>query len=266
MPSETNALDNSRQSLDHETYNRKQLMAPNRPSISIIVPTLREAPNIPILVSEITLALAETLPRWELVIVDDNSNDGTLEICEALRRQGVALELIVRKRTTGLSTAVLRGFECARAAVFVVMDGDLSHPADTIHALYRAIENGADFALGSRYLPEGSTDDKWTVYRLINSTLATWLSRPLVSVSDPMSGFFAIPRSLWDRCDDLSPVGYKIGLELMVKGRPANLQEIPIAFRTRIRGKSKLTLRQQWLYLRHLYSLYGYRWAKRKNQ
>jgi dolichol-phosphate mannosyltransferase len=227
------------------------------PKLTIIVPTLREAMNIPILVKEITTALEPVLPAWEIIIVDDNSRDGTIKICDRLSREGAPLKLVVRKNKRGLATAVLDGFVHARSPVFVVMDADLSHPPASIPLLYKMVQDGAEFVLGSRYIAGGSTDDRWTFYRLINSKLASLLARGLISVSDPMSGFFALPRTLWERCENLSPVGYKIALELIVKGRPRNIKEVPIHFRTRMLGKSKLSFRQQLLYLCHLRSLYG---------
>ncbi len=229
------------------------------PKLSIIVPTFREVPNIPILVKGIACALETVIPEWELIIVDDNSKDGVISVCESLRKEGFPLNLIVRKNKRGLATAVLEGFKEAKAPVFVVMDADLSHPPATIPSLYQAIQNGADFAIGSRYIAGGGTDDKWTVYRYLNSKIASLLARPLITVSDPMSGFFAIPRTLWERSDALSPVGYKIGLEIIVKCNPQNLIEMPIHFHTRKLGKSKLTIKQQILYLYHLYSLYRFK-------
>ena len=230
------------------------------PMLSIIVPTLREALNIPILVSEISSALESVIPSWELIIVDDKSRDGIVEVCDKLCRDGAPLRLIVRENETGLATAVLRGFDLARASICVVMYADLSHPASAIPVFYREIQNGADFVLGSRYIDGGGTDDKWTVFRFVNSKIATLLAMPLISVSDPMSGFFALTRCLWERCDALSPVGYKVGLELIVKGKPKNMKEVPIYFRTRRLGKSKLSIRQQLLYLCHLSRLYLYKW------
>lgn len=231
------------------------------PMVSIIIPTLREAVNIPVLASEISSALKDVIPFWELIIVDDNSGDGTVEVCKRLRLQGIPLKLEVRKNERGLATAVLKGFAQARAPVFVVMDADLSHPPDTIPVFYQSIQEGADFAIGSRYMAGGGTDDKWTVYRYANSKIASLLAKPLVSVSDPMSGFFALPRSLLGQCERLTPIGYKIGLEIIVKCNPQKIVEIPIRFRTRLRGDSKLSIKQQFLYLRHVFSLYG---AKRK--
>jgi dolichol-phosphate mannosyltransferase len=129
-----------------------------------------------------------------------------------------------------------------------------------IPIFYKAIQDGAELVLGSRYIAGGSTDDKWTVYRCLNSKIASLLARPLVSVSDPMSGFFALPRSLLDQCNELSPIGYKIGLEILIKCKPRKLKEVPIHFRTREYGKSKLSIKQQLLYLSHLGLLFGYKY------
>ena len=231
----------------------------NSPKLSIIVPAFREALNIPILIKDISCALKTVIPEWELIIVDDNSKDGIISVSESLRKKGLPLKLVVRKNKRGLATAVLEGFKEAKAPIFVVMDADLSHPPATIPLLYQAIQNGADFAIGSRYITGGGTDDKWTVYRYLNSKIASLLAMPLISLSDPMSGFFALSRTLWEKSDALSPAGYKIGLEIMVKCNPQNLIEMPIHFHTRKFGKSKLTIKQQFLYLYHLCSLYSFK-------
>ena len=234
------------------------------PNVSIIVPTLREAANIPILVRTISEELKHAALEWELIIVDDNSEDGIAGVCEQFLEQGVPLKLLVRKNARGLATAVIEGFRHARAPVFVVMDADLSHPPETIRVFYQEVQNGADFVIGSRYIEGGGTDDRWTPYRYLNSKVASLLAKGLVSVSDPMAGFFALPRLLWEQCKDLSPVGYKIGLELIVKGKPKKMKEVPIHFRTRRIGESKLTLKQQLLYLSHLLSLYRHKWSADK--
>lgn len=233
------------------------------PLLSIITPTLREAANIPFLAQEVSSVLNPVIPAWELIVVDDDSQDGIADVCVHLQRQQFPIWLVVRKGKRGLATAVLEGFKTARANILVVMDADLSHQPVDILKLYEAILNGAEFALGSRYVPGGSTDDKWTVFRFINSKIASLLASPLVDISDPMSGFFAVPRSLIERSRSLSPVGYKIGLEIIVKCRPYPIKEVPIHFRTRAMGKSKLTLKQQLLYLYHLYALYIFQMTSR---
>jgi dolichol-phosphate mannosyltransferase len=230
-----------------------------QPLLSIIVPTLNEAENIPSLVTQVAAALSGKVPGWDMIIVDDDSADGTDRICERLRRQGLPVSLVVRESEKGLATAVLEGFCRSKGEYLVVMDADLSHPPEKIPEFYRHLRRGSDFVLGSRYLPGGGTDDKWTVYRYLNSKAATFLALPLAHLTDPMSGFFALPRSTWKRCRDLSPVGYKIALELLVKGRPRKITEIPIYFRTRRCGKSKLNFTQQLLYLKHIGRLYRYK-------
>ncbi len=230
--------------------------------LSIIIPSYKEAENIPALIFEIMKILNPLIHLWEMIIVDDNSNDGTIEICDELTQAGIPVKLIVRKDEKGLATAVLEGFKQANGSVFIVMDADLSHPPECIPLLYQSILNGAEFAVGSRYIPGGGTDDKWTVYRYLNSKFATLLARPLVNISDPMSGFFALPRYVWERGRDINPVGYKIGLELIVKCRPDRIEEIPIHFQTRRLGKSKLSLKQQLLYLAHVLRLYKYQFTK----
>lgn len=231
---------------------------PESPQLSIIVPTYQEAQNLPPLVAEIAAALAQVIPDWELIIVDDNSQDGTVEACQTLCAEGLPIRLVVRTKARGLSSAVVEGFAHARAPILLVMDADLSHPAMAIPQLYQAICNGAEFAIGSRYVPGGGTDEQWSWYRWLNSKVAVVLAKPLVSLRDPMAGFFALPRSLLQRCIHLHPIGYKIALEILIKSRGTNLREIPIVFRPRRFGDSKLTLKQQLLYLRHLCSLYKF--------
>src|SRR5205814_2934642 len=135
--------------------------------------------------------------------------------------------------------AVLHGARLAQHPVIIVMDADLSHPPEAIPALLAAL-GSSDFAVGSRYVPGGSTDDRWSLGRAINSRLATCLARPLTRVRDPLSGFFALRRSTLDAAGPLNPLGYKIGLELLVKCPCRAIAEVPIHFASRARGRSKL--------------------------
>ncbi len=202
-------------------------------------------------------SLAQRLATLELVLVDDDSQDGTVELVERLARPWV--KLLVRSRDRGLSQAVLAGIAQSEGEIVVVMDADLSHPPEVIPDMLRAIDRGADFVLGSRYVEGGETDDSWGLFRWLNSRLATLLARPLTQVSDPMSGFFAMPRAALDKAEDPSPLGYKIGLELLVRCRCEKVVELPIHFANRLHGESKLTVRQQLLYLRHLTRLYRFK-------
>ena len=235
-------------------------------SISIIVPAYKEAQNIAPLVEEISEALSPSGQAWEIIIVDDDSRDGIDQVCAAVKTQiaqkNGSLRLISRSGQRDLSLAVLDGFRYATKDILVVMDADLSHPPAAIPALVQAVIGGADIALGSRYLSgpgRGRIEAPWGIYRKLNSLLATWLAKPLVKVTDPMAGFFAARRELFDTVR-LSPIGYKILLEILVKCPIERIIEVPIHFRERRAGKSKLNLKQQYLYLKHLRRLYCHRW------
>jgi dolichol-phosphate mannosyltransferase len=232
-------------------------LASDAPDISVIVPAWNEAENIPVLVPRIAEALGAF--NFEILIVDDGSKDGTTEVCAQLSRN-FPLRLLVRNPPLhGLSGAVLDGIAASRGKTIIVMDADLQHPPERLTALLQALDDGADFALGSRYVPGGSTDGQWTLFRKINSWVATALARPFAGkVRDPMSGFFALRRSTFDRAQRLTPLGYKIALELMCKCRVNRVQEVPIHFGLRTRGESKLNLKQQFRYLEHLSRLYDF--------
>ncbi|HMB95765.1 MAG TPA: glycosyltransferase [Tepidisphaeraceae bacterium] len=226
--------------------------------ISIIVPTLNEAENIPILVQQIAGVLAGR--SYEILLVDDNSRDNTQQVCAELAKT-YPLRLIVREHPKdGLGGAVLHGISQARGEYLVVMDADLQHPPQKLPELLAPLENDqVDFVLGSRLVPGGSVGEKWGLFRKINSSVATVLARPFAGATrDPMSGFFALRRQTFDRAQRLTPLGYKIGLELMCKCRVKNVREIPIHFAERTRGQSKLTLREQFRYLEHLSRLYDF--------
>lgn len=226
--------------------------------VSVIVPTLNEAANLPLLVPQV----AEALSGWsfEIIVVDDNSSDGTPGICRRLAEQH-PLTLVVRAQPKdGLGGAVLDGIRRSRGRLLVVMDADLQHPPARIPDLLAPLERDeADFVLGSRYVAGGRVAEKWGATRRFNSWLATLLARPFAGkVSDPMSGFFALPRAVFDRADRLMPLGYKVGLELMCKCRVRRVVEVPIHFAARAAGQSKLTVAEQFRYLEHLSRLYDF--------
>lgn len=231
---------------------------PSLPSISVIVPTYREAENLPGLLERIGSVKDASGLDLEVLIMDDDSGDGTEEVVKGLGLPWV--ELVIRRKDRGLSRAVMDGFDRARNDVLLCMDADLSHPPEKIPELVEALEAGHDFALGSRWVAGGGTDDEWGVFRWLNSVIAGWLARPLTSVKDPMSGFFALRREQYAAArESLNPVGYKIGLELLIKCRCKNAKEIPIHFADRQHGESKLTIKEQLRYLRHLARLYRFR-------
>lgn len=228
------------------------------PQISIVVPALNEAPNLPPLAEQIAAALDGR--AYEVIVVDDDSRDDTPAVAARLA-QSHPLRLIVRSGARdGLSGAVLRGFAEARGQFLVVMDADLQHPPHKLPELLAPLEKGdADFVIGSRYMPGGSMAQKWGAFRKLNSRVATSLARPFAGrTTDPMSGFFALRRDTYQRAQRLTPLGYKIGLELMCKSRVRNVREVPIHFAERTRGESKLNVKEQFRYLEHLSRLYDF--------
>ena len=137
------------------------------------------------------------------------------------------------------------------------MDADLSHPPERIPDLLTQLDGDCDMVVGSRYVRGASTAGEWGLARTLNSRIATLLATPLTACSDPMAGFFAVDRRALPDPAVLRPVGYKIGLELMVRGR-LRVREVPIAFADRRDGRSKLGWRQRLDYLRHLGRLYAH--------
>jgi len=230
------------------------------PRISVIVPTYCEAANLTELATRLFAALTHECGDAELIVVDDNSPDETESVCEQLART-FPLRLIVRKNERGLSSAVIAGMRAARGELLIVMDADVSHPPESVPELVAALENPrTDFVIGSRYVPGGSTDESWGLFRYLNSRFATHLAAPLTKTADPMAGFFGLRRETFECVTELNPIGYKIGLELMVKCGCVNTVEVPIHFANRKQGTSKLSLREQLNYLRHLVRLYDFRW------
>ncbi len=226
-------------------------------ALSVVIPTYKEVLNIPHISKAIADALGDL--NYEVIFVDDNSADGSVEAVSKISHQ-YPVRICVRTEERGLSTAVIHGIEQARGDYVVVMDADLSHPATAINEMLRKLKaNEADFVVGSRYVEGGSFDEDWGFFRLLNSKIATWLALPICHVKDPMSGFFGFKRSNMPATHMLSPLGYKIGLEIMVKGRFSAPAEVPIHFVDREHGESKLDFKEQILYLRHLRRLYKFK-------
>lgn len=222
--------------------------------ISVVVPTYREVLNIPHVIGRIARLREQHGIEIELLFMDDASDDGSVE---AVAASGYPwARIVVRRENRGLSPAVVEGLRAARHPVVVCMDCDLSHPPEKIPELVMGLEAGQQFVLGSRYVPGGTTDDDWGVFRWLNSRVATALARPLTSAKDPMSGFFAMRRADFERAKSLNPIGYKIALELIVKCGIENVGEVPIHFSDRVHGESKLSFKEQLKYIQHLRRLY----------
>ncbi|UCE37386.1 MAG: glycosyltransferase family 2 protein [Thermoplasmata archaeon] len=222
--------------------------------LSIIVPTYNEKENIPQLVKRIFKVLDENKIEGELVIVDDNSPDGTAKVAEDLK-SSYNIQVIVRKNERGLSSAAIKGMESAKGDVLCVMDADLSHPPEVLPKMLKHIQNEeAELVIGSRHVPGGGIEN-WTMKRKIVSKCASLIARPVTKVKDPMSGFFMLKREVIEGVE-LKPKGYKIGLEIIVKGNYEHLVEEPYVFKNRAYGESKLGAKVVKNYLSHALSLY----------
>jgi len=223
-------------------------------TVSVIIPTYNEKDNIAPLLARIDKALSGY--DYEVLIVDDNSSDGTIEIASELASR-YPVKVIVRQNERGLATAVVHGLRAASGRIIGVMDADLQHPPEVIPELIKALQGGADMVVASRYI-EGGGCPNWGLSRKIISRVALVISHLLLPstrpVKDPLSGFFMFRRQNVDP-EKLKPIGYKISLEVMLTGRFQRVVEVPYIFEDRSAGKSKLNPGQQLDYLRHLFSL-----------
>jgi dolichol-phosphate mannosyltransferase len=223
--------------------------------VTVILPTLNERAALGLIHDPLVGALAPY--RAEVIVVDDSSTDGTIPLVEGWTGEGL-FRLKVRTGRRGLASAVLDGMALGRGEAIVVMDADGSHEPRSIPDVVDPVLQGrAEFVLGSRNVPGGSAPGMPWERRLISAG-AAFLARPLTPVRDPMSGFFAVARPVLARAP-LAPVGYKIGLEVLVKCAPDPVLEVPIHFSPRVAGESKLGGVQIGGYVRHLGRLYGWR-------
>ena len=225
------------------------------PQVSVLIPTYEEAENIESLIERLSQVFQAAGLEHEVIVIDDNSPDGTATRAEAMTGT-MPVRVLRRTGERCLSTAVLAGINNARANVCLVMDADFSHPVEAIPAMIRPVlDRSYDAAVGSRYMPGGGCDD-WSWVRIFASRLGGFLAAGLTRLSDPMSGFMAFRKDLL-RDVELRPVGWKIVLEIITRTN-AHFVEVPIVFAERKQGKSKFTARVQLQYLHHLFRLYDW--------
>ena len=229
--------------------------------VSIILPTYNEADNLKLIVPKISQLFTDKDIKGEIIVVDDNSSDGTAAVAQTLSEK-YPVRVYVRKNERGLATAVMKGLELAQGEICVIMDADLSHPVDKIPEMINPIVQGnCEATVGSRYIAGGGCEN-WPFIRKMVSKGSGILAFGLTHLSDPTSGFMAIKKSVLEGIR-LNPVGWKIVLEIIVKTH-ARLEEIPIVFAERQCGKSKLDFRVQREYLGHLWKLYLYKYPYMK--
>lgn len=229
--------------------------APAVPRFSVVIPTLNEVGNIdPLLVA----LFSQGIPRgeFEVIFVDDSSADGTREKIRAWHGRE-AVRLVEREGKADLTASIMAGVAVARGEVIVVMDADLSHPPERLTAVAGPVLDGShDVAIGSRYSKGGGTEG-WPLYRQLLSRAGGWIARPVCDVNDVTSGFFAFRKDLASLVTGRAR-GYKILFELLMAGQSQlRVTEVPICFRDRTRGSSKLSFSHQWTYLQRLMTLAG---------
>ncbi len=222
---------------------------------ALVIPTLNEAGNIEPLTGRIRAALDPLGVHYEVIIVDDGSSDGTQDVALACGTIDPRIRLLVRKNEKGLSGAVVHGWQHTDADLLGVMDADLQHPPELLPDLLRAIAGGNDIAIGSRYTQTKRVEG-WNPFRQAVSWLSTLATMPFqkpgVHVKDPMSGFFIVRRECVDGLD-LQRQGFKILLEVLVRGRIKSAAEVPFQFGQRYAGKSKADAKVAF----HYFSLLG---------
>lgn len=226
-------------------------------ALSIVVPTYNERDRLPDLVAAVFGAYAAEGLDAELVVVDDNSPDGTGAVADELARQH-RIRVIHRAGKLGLGTAVIEGFDAASAQIVGVIDADMSHPPHLLPRMFAIMrQTSADVVIGSRYIRGGGTHN-WPLGRLLLSRAACLMARGLTPVRDATSGLFLIRRDI-ARGVRISAGGFKICLELLVRGRPSSVVEVPYVFEGRTAGESKMNLKEAVGYIDQLRDLHRFK-------
>ena len=225
--------------------------------LTMVVPTYNERDRLGELVTALFDGCGQHGVELELVIVDDNSPDGTGAIADELARTR-RMQVIHRAGKLGLGTAVVAGFGVASSEIVGVMDADFSHPPALVPRMLAVLRaTNADVLVASRYVPGGSTPD-WPLMRRIMSRSACFAARGLSPIRDAASGFFLIRRSIAQGVQ-IKAGGFKICLELLVRAWPTRIVEIPYRFDDRELGESKMSKKEAAGYLFQLKDLYGVR-------
>jgi len=230
-----------------------------QPWLSLTIPTYKEADNIAKLVEILSRLLDEaTNEDYELIVVDDNSPDGTWKQAAALMEHYPRLRVMRRTEERGLSTAVIRGWQVAQGSVLGVIDGDLQHPPETLLQMLEHMRQGTDLVVASRHV-EGGGVSNWSLARRFLSRGAQLLGLVICPnvvgrVTDPMSGYFMVRRSAIAEVV-MDPRGYKILLEVIGRGQIETVAEVGYVFQERLEGESKVTYKQYFDYIIHLAKL-----------
>lgn len=221
--------------------------------VSLILPTYMEAENIPFLAEGLKKSLKEY--NHEILVVDDNSPDNTAKIA---KEQG--LNVILRPKKLGISSAFLEGVQHTKNELIALMDADLQHPPNLLPTMLNQAQKGADLVVASRYTKGGEIKN-WPIHRRIISRVAIALAHTLIPktkpIKDPISGYFLIKRKAIQNIK-LNPKSPKILLEILAKAKHKKVKEIPYTFQARKNGKSKLTPKDIGNYIKNLQNLHNH--------
>jgi len=230
---------------------------------SIVIPTYNEAGGIERLVRALDAVFKANALDGEIIVVDDNSPDGTGAIVYRLAEE-FPVKCLHRPGKLGLSSGVIDGWKFARpdSQALGAMDADFSHDIDILPRMVTALEQGYGLAIGSRYVPGGGITN-WPWKRIVTSKVACMLARPLTNVKDITSGYFLVKREALEGVQ-LDPIGFKIGLEVVAKAHYGKALEVPYVFTDRIVGQSKLNEKEIFNYLKQLRKLYAARFFPSK--
>lgn len=229
---------------------------PDSPVLSLVLPTYNEKDNLPRLVPRLTEVLERIGGRFEIIVVDDDSPDGTWRLAAEMAATDPRLRVVRRQGERGLATAVVAGWKAARGEVLGVMDADLQYPPEGLPDMLKALVDGpADVVVASRYAP-GAQMGPWSLRREMISRGAILLAklalpRALGALRDPNSGYFMIRRRVIENVE-LRPIGYKILIEVLARGHYERVVEIPHLYEGRQEGQSKLGARQSLEFISHL--------------
>ncbi len=227
---------------------------------SLVIPTYNEADSIGDMCDLLLKVLSASGIKFEIIVVDDNSPDQTWKLVQRIAEKDGRIKLIRRIGEKGLATAVIAGWKSAQGDILGVMDGDLQQPPETIPLLLAKLseDQSVDIAVASRNI-KGAAVSKRGAWRKFVSSSGKGISRfflpeLVAQITDPMSGFFVLRKKVIEG-KTLSPLGYKIFLEVLARGSYGKVAEVPYVFAERKKGGSKAGLKQYLISFLHLLKL-----------
>ena len=224
---------------------------------ALVIPTLNEVGNVGTVLERTVAALSEVQLPWEILVVDDESTDGTADRVRQYSPSEPRVHVLVRRGQRGLAGAITHAWAQTDATLLGVMDADLQHPPELLPALLNRLLQGSDVAIASRYIRRDSMDS-WNPGRRLLSRLGVLASKVVqkttLRVKDPLSGFFVLRRDCIAGLQ-FQQSGFKLLLEILAKGNIKSVAEVPFTFAVRQHGNSKANAMTAIHYVSLLYKL-----------